>query len=182
MKRLLGILLLALALALPATAAGSKLAGSYHSSLLDKDFYVFHKGGKVMVYVAGAKQVDRIQLVIDKGDIKHFNRELTKMERAFADYKDNPQMSGTKRLDASFPPVQVRWRDLKWRRVHKHFLVPYGTCMPDGQKVISIGGKLKSGKNAKSYCLSFASIEEVEEFKIVLEKARRGEEMSVPNR
>lgn len=182
MRRILVAFLAAVLLALPAAASAPKLAGSYNSSLLEREFYVFHDGGKIMIYVAGAKHVDRIQFVLRKCDVRRFNKELTRMENAFADYKDNRMVSETRRLDTSFPPVQVRWRDLRWNGVGKHYLVPYGTQLPDGRKVITIGGQLRSGKSVKTYCLSFANIEEVEEFKAVLLKAKAGESIAYNNR
>jgi len=172
MKKILAVMALML-MCLGLYAGNNKVAGGYHSSVLNKDFYVFYKGNRAMIYVAGAKNVDRIQIVLKRSDIREFNEALTKAESFYAEYHEDPARTGTELVDATFPMVTMRWRDLKWHRVRKHCLVPYCTRTPDGSPVMVFGNTLYADGLSKSYTLVFANIEEMEEFKQLLDKIKR---------
>ena len=171
MKKILAVAALLLT-CLGLFAGNNKVAGGYHSSILDKDFYVFYKGNRAMIYVAGAKSVDRIQFVLKRTDIREFNEALTEAEKIYAIYHEDPARTGTELVDVVFPQITVRWRDLRWHAVRKHCLVPYCSRTPDGQPVLLFGNTLRSGKLTKSYTLVFANIEEMEEFKRLLDKIK----------
>lgn len=167
------ILVMAMLLAGIGCQAANSLAGSYYSSILGREFYVFYNGMKVMVYVAGPKKIDRVQFVINRADIRDFNNAMTTAEEAYVAYSGS-NTAETVPADALFPPIQVRWRTTKWHGRKNHHLVPYLTRLEDGTPVLLFGNRITSTDGMeKEYGLAFASLQEVEEFKALLDPYKR---------
>lgn len=167
------ILVMAMLLAGIGCQAANSLAGSYYSSILGREFYVFYNGMNAMVYVAGPKKIDRVQFVIKRADIREFNSAMTAAEEAYMAYRDS-DTTETVPADAMFPPIQVRWRTTKWHGRRNHHLVPYLSRLADGTPVLLFGNKITSADGMeKEYSLAFANLQEVEEFKALLDPLKR---------
>ena len=170
-KAITAILALAL-LSAAAPAAEKELAGSYRSSVLDREFYIYNTSSDAFVWVAGGKSVDRVQLVIGRRSLEDFCFALRAAGGAYASYVQSGEGS-LKSAGVDFPAVTVRWRDTRWNVVRNHFLYPYMTHTPDGTPVLLFAGKLRKGKAEKEYILVFSSLTEIEEFVSVLEKLEK---------
>ena len=156
-----------------AVSAGDKqFAGSYRSSILDKESYVYSDASKAYVWVSGGKKVDRIQFVISRYAIGEFNAALESAGVQFAQYCASDGSAAVP-VSADFPAITVRWRGTSWNTVRKHFPYPYLTRTPDGTPVLLFAGKLRKGRSEKEYVLVFSSLDEIGEFTTLLSKLKK---------